>query len=179
MPLPPLPASNTKRYWLIVTGPSSQHRIQVRVADSVSDAAAVAGIRSDFAQLGTALAGNYTLDGLEVAVKGSDIRNPVSGFAQVIGPGLAISGQDLARTFSIRARSTTGRKVKWLLWGITVAEQPDFQLGAADLGPGLSGLLGAMIARSDMYLAIDGTKPIFKPDMLEDYNDHWEKEMRP
>jgi hypothetical protein len=120
------------------------------------------------------------IDGLEVAELGSNIRNPVPGWTVIAGTNAVnISGQWLARSFSMRGRSTTGRKTKMLLWGFTVAEQPDFELALANQSATVTAFMDQVQARTDMFLAIDGSKPDWRTNLLEDYNDHWEHELRP
>jgi len=179
VPLTPLPASNTKRYFIHWTIGGTSHHTQIRVLDSVTDGAAITALQDDFSLLLGALGSNVVLDQLLVADNGSDIRNPVSGWSTLTGTASPVSGQDLARTFSLRGRSSSGRKTKMLLWGLTTGEQPDFQLALADQPAEQSDFMSAVAARSNMYLAIDGTVPVYRTDYLEDYNDHWQKELRP
>lgn len=178
MSLPPLPAENTKRYFLVVQNASFMHTIQVRVADTVGDAAAVAAFQFDMNLILGDISNNTSFVGLLVAQNGSNVRNPVAGWTTLSGTVAApTGGQDLARAFSIRGRSSTGRKVKYLFWGLTVGEQPDFEWNPTLTG--FATLIAQMEARASYYLAIDGSKPTFRTNMLEDYNDHWVRELRP
>jgi len=178
MAISPLPADNTKRYFLVVQNGAFTHSIQVRVADTVGDSAAVSSLQFDMNLILADLSTNTSFVGLLVAEKGSNVRNPVAGWTTLTGTSAApTGGQDLARAFSIRGRSTTGRKVKYLFWGLTVGEQPDFEWDPTLTG--FATLINQMGVRASYYLAIDGSKPIFRTNMLEDYNDHWVKELRP
>lgn len=180
MPLPPLPASNTRRYFLLWTVGATSHHTQIRVADTVDNANAVLAFQNDFGILIPDLGTNVVLDGLEVAEKGSDIRNPVPGWTVLTGTGpIAINGQGLARSFSLRGRSLTGRKTKMLLWGFHIGAQADFELALANQTTTQQAFQAQVQARTDMFLAIDGTKPDWRTNYLEDYNDHWEHELRP
>lgn len=179
MPLTPLPANNTRRYFIIVTGPSFTHRIQVRVDATQDNATAVPNLQADMTVLAPAVGDNYAFTGLEVAEIGSDIRNPVAGWTVIPGGAvIPVTGQDIARSFSIRGRSSTGRKTRNLLWGLTLGHQPDFEYSPApesDLGLFIAQVQGHVHS----WLAIDETKPIFAGNLLEDYNDHYEHELRP
>lgn len=179
MAVTPLPPENTKRYFFLTLVGSDLHRTQVRVSDAVGDADAVDGFRFDFTLLKTAMGNNVHIVGLEVAEKGSNVRNVVSGWTQI--DGLAtndpIAGQHLCRTFSCRGRSKTGRKFRMLLWGLALPESDDWQYDPP-VGD-LRTFMSTSLLRSDTYLAIDGTKPVMRTDLLEDYNDHWESEKRP
>lgn len=180
MPLTPLPASNTKRYFIRwVAGPYTHHT-QIRVQDSIDNATALAAFQNDLNILLPALGDNVIIDGLEVAENGSDIRNPVTGWSTLTGSaGGNISGQDFARSFSMRGRSASGRKVKILLWGFAHAHQDDFELALANQTAAESDFQAQVQARSNCYLAIDGSSPDWRTNYLEDYNDHWVGEARP
>jgi len=92
--------------------------------------------------------------------------------------GIDVVGQDVARSFSIRGRSSTGRKTRNLLWGLTLGHQPDFEYtppSESDLALFIAQVQGHVHS----WLAIDGSKPIFAGNLLEDYNDHYEHELRP
>lgn len=180
MPLTPLPASNTKRYFIHWTAGGLEHFTQCRVSDDTDNAFAVAFLQNDLTILLPALGDNVVIDGLEVAANGSDIRNPVSGWTVLSGTGgTDVVGQQRARSFSLRGRSTSGRKWKALFWGFIAALQPDFELALADQSTAQSDFQTQVQERTNQWLAIDGTKPIVRTNFLEDYNDHWEKELRP
>ncbi len=180
MPLPPLDASNTKRYFVLWTIGGTKHHTQVRVIDAIDNATAVLAFQNDFSILLPDLGDNVFIDGLEVAENGSDIRNAVSGWTTLQGTsGLDCLGQFQARTFSLRGRSSSGRKVKMLLWGFVIGRQDDFQLNLSDQTTGQSDFMTQVQARFNAYLTIDGSPAVWRTDYLEDYNDHWEKELRP
>lgn len=179
MPLTPLPANNTKRYFVVVTGPTFTHRIMVRVDNTIDNAAAVANLQADFSVLAPEIGNNYAFTGLEVAEEGSDIRNTVPGWTTITGGAvIGVAGQDIARSFSIRGRSPTGRKTKNLLWGLTAGHQADFELSPTPESD-LALFIGQVQAHAHMWLAIDGSKPVYAGNLLEDYNDHYEQELRP
>lgn len=180
MPLSPLPASNTKRYFIRWTAGGLVHFTQCRVSDDTDNAFAVSFLQNDLLILVPVLGDNVVIDGLEVALNGSDIRNVVSGWTVISGTGgVDLTGQERARSFSMRGRSSSGRKMKALLWGFIIARQPDFELALADQAAAISSFTSQVQARTNQWLAIDGTKPVMETNLLEDYNDHWEKELRP
>jgi hypothetical protein len=63
------------------------------------------------------------------------------------------------------------------MWGLILPESDDFEY-EPPVGD-LATFMATSLLRPDMYLAIDGTKPVMRTNLLEDYNDHWEKEKRP
>lgn len=180
MPLLPLPASNTKRYFMVYTVGSFTHRIQVRANVVTTDADAVANLRADFAGLITILAPNCSFTGMEVALKGSNVRNAVAGFTPFTGTaGTAAAGQMLTRTLAMRGRSPGGRKVKMLIFGImTPGPQPNFYYNPG-AGEVLRTFITSVQSRANYYWAIDEQLAVWKPDLMDDYNDHYEVRLRP
>lgn len=180
MPLTPLPEDNTRRMFVNWTVGSMSHSTQIRVADGPTAAAIMADLHGMFALLIDYMGNNVSIDSLDEAVSGSNVRNPVPGWTPIEGLGTndPITGQRLARTFSYRGRSATGRKTKGLLWGLVLPEQADFQF-TVDPETDLRSFMDALNSFTFEFLAIDGSKPVYKADLLEDYNDHWETDLRP
>ncbi len=175
-----LPQSNTKRYFVTWGTPLGPHTTTIRATAATTDADALANIHADYVLLAPGLATNVTLDALAVAAINSDVRNPVAGWTQIVGTGgTTLTGQFQARSFSARFRSTLGHKGKILTWGLVVAAQADFELAPASFPASVAAWLASIISRANYYIAIDGTKPVFHPNLLEDYNDHWVKALRP
>ena len=97
---------------------SMRHSTQIRVSPTPTAAAILADLHGMFSFLSDFMASNCSIVGLDEAVAGSNVRNPVPGWTTITGLGTndAITGQHLTRTFSYRGRSPTGRKTKGLLW---------------------------------------------------------------
>lgn len=178
MPITPLPPSNTKRFWVVYTYGPHLHKMQVRTTNDFPDASALANLQFDLNLIASEMRNEWAAVGLEVAAAGSDVRNPVAGWTTISGTGgITTQAQHFIRTVSIRGRSASGRKVKYLLFGSTLGETDDFEI-TPGVG-GFSTLIASMESRASMYLAIDGSKPVLRSNLLEDYNDHWEKVVRP
>lgn len=178
MALTPLPASNTKRYFLRVLHGTHLHSTQVRALDSVPESTIATNLAFDFNILKSQMYSDASIVGLEIAQKGSNVRNLYPGWATIFGTGpVTPNAQHYARSFSLRGRSSGGRKVKMLLWGIDAGENPDWELtpGVGDF----ASFISSVSARASMYLSIDELKPVWYSNALEDYNDHWVKEDRP
>lgn len=179
MPLTPLPASNTKRYFLVVTGPSFTHRVMCRVDSTIDNASAVANLAADCSVIAPIMGDNYSFTGLEVAEVGSDIRNIVPGWSVIAGSsGQNPGGQDLTRTFAVRGRSTSGRKFRNLWWGLVLPHNDDFEYTPAPETPA-DAFLSQLQGHVHMWLTIDGLKPVIYRNLTEDYNDHFEHQVRP
>ncbi len=179
MPLTPLPASNTKRYFVGVLADTLQHHIQIRVADSVSDASAITDLGGVFSVILPQLYSSTSFNELLVANHGSDIRNPVAGWTTLVGTG-AFTQPDTERplTFCARGRAVSGRKVRLFLWGLNIARTANWEY-VPGAGTDLATFLQDLNLSANYFLAIDGSKPVWKGDFTIDYNDHWEQEARP
>jgi len=180
MPVTPLPEDNTRRMFLNWEVGALSHSTMIRVADGPTAEAIRDDLHGMFVFLIDFMASNCHIVGLDEAVSGSNVRNPVPGWTVIDGLGTndTVTGQRLARSFSYRGRSATGRKTKGLLWGLVLPEQADFQY-TPTVGSDLVTFMNALNSFTFEFLAIDGSKPVYKSDLLEDYNDHWEVELRP
>jgi len=180
MPLPPLPEENTRRMFVNWSVGGTHHSTQIRVSNGPTAAAIMADLHGMFALLPDFMGNNVSIDSLDEAAEGSNVRNPVPGWTPIVGLATndPVTGQHLARTFSYRGRSSSGRKTKGLLWGLVLPESGDFRFVPAAESD-LRSFMDALNSFTFEFLAIDHTKPIYKNDLLEDYNDHWEQELRP
>jgi len=179
MPLAPLPASNTKRYFIGQTASGKQHHIQVRVVDSLGDAAALAYFHGFCDAVKAGFYADVTFNELLVAEKGSDIRNPVAGWTTVTGTAL-IGNQpdtDIPLTLCARGRSTSGRKVRAFFWGAVFTRTDDWLLVPTPESE-LDAILTDINSNANAWLAIDGTSAVYQGNYTIQYNDHWVKEQR-
>lgn len=180
MALTPLPANTTRRYFLIYTAGGIQHSFQVRSTETISDAEAIGAFQSHLAIITPRLFTDTSFFALERADIGSDIRNPVPGWTTVSGEMVAgVPVNEKAYSVSFRGRSTTGRKVKNLLFGANVTREADWETTPPAEDEFGIFIANALNGAARLYMAIDGSKPLWYPNMLQDYNDHWEKELRP
>jgi len=179
VPLLPLPASNTKRYFIGVIADTIQHHIQIRVADTVANADAVTNLGNVVSLLVPAAHDSTTFNELLVAEKNSDIRNPVAGWTTQTGT-ILVNQPDADRplTLCARGRASTGRKTKLFLWGINFARTADWMF-IPGAGTTLATFLTSLNTAASYFLAIDGNKPVWKSDFTIDFNDHYEKRARP
>lgn len=178
MALPALPAFNTKRYFVGNLADTLQHHIQIRVSDAVTDSAIVPVLQAAFSSLIPVMFGSTSFNTLDVALRGSDVRNPVAGWTVLTGTGTA-NQPDEGRPFTLcaRGRSNTGRKVRLFLWGMQITTNPNWMFtpgSATDFRTFLNFLNGA----TNVYLAIDGSQPLWKLDYTQQYNDHWVRKAR-
>lgn len=179
MPLAPLPSYNTKRYFVGLQDANAQHHIQVRCTDSVSDASALTDLAYTFGLIQDVTYDDYTFNELLVAENGSDIRNPVTGWTPMVGTA-AFSQSDVNFPLAItaRGRASTGRKVKLSLWGQFFTIPTNWEYVPVALGSHAA-FIAILQTSPSYFLAIDGTKPVWKDDFTVDYNDHWVQKARP
>jgi hypothetical protein len=179
MPIAALPPSNTKRYFIGLVNAGFQHHIQVRCADTVSDSQAVIDLGFVVSTIQPVTAQDYTFNELLVAEHGSDIRNPVAGWEVVPGT-VALDQLDVQKPLSLcaRGRSTSGRKCKAFLWGQVFTHDADW-LFSPDVATPHFDFLTILVTTPSYFLAIDGTKPVWKLDFTVNYNDHWIDRLRP
>lgn len=179
MPLSPLPAYNTKRYFVGLEDPNAQHHIQIRVADSIDNASALTALQYTFGLVQPVTFSDYTFNELLVAENGSDIRNPVAGWTPIAGSStFAQADREFPLMITARGRATSGRKVKFALWGQFFTIPTNWLYDP--VSPGDHATFLALVNSSPTYfLAIDGTKPVWRADFTVDYNDHWVQKARP
>ena len=179
MSLTPLPANNTKRYFLGNIASSKQHHIQIRTSDTASDSAMVTVLTDAFSNLLPVMFNDCSFNELLVAEHGSDIRNPVSGWSTLVGTaGVPQPDQDIPLSLCARGRSPTGRKVRLFLWGMFFTRDTDWVLQPSE-GSEFGIFIAFLNAASNVYLAIDGTQPIWRGDYTIQFNDHWVQDARP
>lgn len=176
MALPPLPESNTERYWLIYDVDGNTHKMQQRCPNNHPTASVV----SAFDQLLAALSTNlWQIDiiGLERAIQGSDVRNPVTWTGPTSYGLGAPADITQAATYSFVGRSNDGRKNRVFVFGAKVVGQDDYRYGAAESSP-IAAALAVLNGLPNGFLTISGLKPIFKAYANLNVNQHWVKKLR-
>ncbi len=174
MPLTPLPASNTKRYRMLYTVGSNLHSITSRCSDAQTDAAAANYFNIVVVAIKAWAGSNVNYVGVEVALSGSDVFNPISGFTPDAGTATAVSAVDGPRALGFAGRTSTGRKSKCFLYGagsgyVFVASYEEEPITTVQL----QGFQGLLNSQADFWLAIDGVKPIWYDRLTQKTNDHY------
>jgi hypothetical protein len=179
MALAPLPASNTRRYFVNYVAGGLGHSFQIRSTEDITDAEAVTNITNAFLNLTPLCYADTSFLSLDRADKGSDVRNPVGGWAVLVGGSIDnLPVLEKAYAISFRGRTSGGRKIKNLLFGYALAREADWQ-AQPGAGTGLATFIGLINSSARLWMGIDGLKPVWKTDVLQDYNDHWEQALRP
>ncbi len=179
MALPPLPPDNTVRYFLDYIVAGEAHSMQCRATDTVDDATAVAELHTQATFLALAMGSNCSFTGVSKCVKFSNVRNPVGGFATITGALAVIA--DPARPFEtgFAGRSSTGRKVKAFLFGVQGIAIPTSWADTPITQVNLSAFRNSIAVSTELWRAIDGSKPTWYDKVTYGYNDHWIAAVRP
>lgn len=176
MALPPLPASNTERYWMVYDVDGNQHKMQMRVPNGHPSAS----VESAYTQLLNALAPSlWQIDviRLERAVQGSDVRNPVAWTgATSFGLG-APADITQAATYSFVGRSNDGRKNRVFVFGAKNVGQDDYRYLTAESAD-VAAALVVLNGLPNAFLSISGLKPLYSGYANVNINQHWVKALR-
>jgi len=179
MPITPLPEDNTKRYKMIYTVEEDTHSLTARSADSMSDSTANGHFQSLFDAIVTTLGSNTTWVDLQVAANGSNVFNSTGTWTPQAGTGGAVSEVDQPRAICFPGRSNTGRKVKAFLYGVDSGfTTPDSYEEDPLVTATFEGFQGLLNSQTDIWLAIDGSKPVWYFRLTVKTNDHWIKGRR-
>lgn len=172
-----LPQSNTTRWWAVYVNNNTTHRLGVRTGASVTPAQANTFFNTWFnAHIG--LLNSTVVTGLETAVLGSNVRNPVAWTgATSFGTGSEEATDRRPSMISYTGRSADGRKSRIFLFGIKAVGEGDMRIDTTEstvIAAGVTLLNGA----AGVYLSISGLQPVWHGYANIGYNDHWTKEYR-
>jgi hypothetical protein len=173
MALPPLPESNTKRYWMVYQVKGVEHQCQIRVADDFSDADALDQVQALAVACAPLWPSDCSANGILVAEKGSDVRNPVAGFTPVVGEHSGSTADiniPFETTFTGRARS--GRRWTIGIFGLVYSLTQTWRIQPLT-STGLDTIRAVFVDGEGAFLAIDGSKPVYNQWANFGYNDHW------
>lgn len=174
MALPPLPASNTERWFLRYTENGVQHTAICRTADEKT----ASEVCEAFDAVLTAFGSNsyaLTITGLDRAAVGSDIAFPESttGLAASYGTGIGTNlDRPLQATFT--GRSSDGRKSRFGLFGWKGQTDPSWRYDQgenADADATRAALDTWSIA--GFFVSISGGRVRYNAYMNVGYNDHY------
>jgi len=176
MPLSPLPPSNTKRYKLLYTVAGQQHSMISRCSSAQSDGVAVGFFNAQFAAITGALGPNVVWVGVEVALSGSDIFNPIAGWSPLTGTaGNDVSTINEPRAFCYSGRTVGGRKSKVFLYGVgdDVPTPATYEMDPLPGSGEFNNFWVNLNGQADFWLGIDGLKPIWYFRNTVKPNDHF------
>jgi hypothetical protein len=168
-----LPESNTRRYWLVYTVGGQEHRILMRSTSSVTDAAAVLEAEGWWTDLSVDMATDAIFIGMEVALAGSNIRNPLAITAPIPGTGGGtITDIQRPRSWTIKGRTEGGRRVGVSVFGVLENTPNTWEQSPITI-TGLADILTRMQGSTGFWVGIDGLHPTWYDRVTVTYNDHW------
>jgi hypothetical protein len=177
MALPPLPESNTERWWMVYTVNGATHRLMIRTVDGVT-AAQVEPVFFNIWSMHAAALNSTQLLNLERALKGSNVRIPFAyTLSNQFGTGTQSGNDRRARSWSYTGRSTDGRKSRLFIFGGIDASQGDYRTTSAE-STIVQTFSAYLNAAASVFLSISGLQPVWHAYLNIGYNDHWIKQFR-
>lgn len=190
MPLLPLPANNTTRFFFdYVSGgadTSKRHTVQMRVPgppDTDADTPQAAFL--EFLQsIGEdKFAGGWRVESVRVQAEAAIVTLPVtmiSTLAAFEGSAANIAQPLEAREWTWQGRSFySGRRVDLSLYGINEASPAKFRFPVGGSSPSWVGTsVDALNGFTDFFWAIDGSDATWKYYVNSNFNSYWESQIR-
>lgn len=178
LPMTDYVSSNTKRYYLDYEGAMGKRTMQFRTSDAVSDAAASTEIARFVNAIKGILHNTVHCNGLRVALKGSNVSNPVAGWTDIVGTSAAaFTGEVWPRYFSYVGRSVDGSRIRLSVYGANFSVDADYRVLPGDvaaIGAGLA-VLQTLPAT---FVTISSGAPIWKAYANAGYNAYHQRKRR-
>src|SRR5215207_4897054 len=176
MPLPPLPPSNTIRYFADYSTATVSHTAIIR-ANAVASPANIGALLNSIFTSFSNVASAITFHTLRVAVVGSDVTNPVvSGFEGTIYGAGGESEASRVTSLNFVGRSSGGRRVRFSLFGYT-GPISSWRLTNSE-NVNVAAINATMVSAVNSFYSIDGIKPLWYPYANVSFNAYWQKELR-
>lgn len=173
----PLPQSNTARWWLVYTVNGSTHRMMVRTTPAVTSAGAN-NLFDGLLDLLVPTVNSIAPQNLEFSVAGSNVRNAAAWTGSpTYGTGTEVGTDGRPRTWSFVGRSTGGRRTKLFVFGTKGISEGDMRVDLTE-STAVAAVVNYLNTAVDVFLSIDGLKPVYKGYANVGYNDHWIKQYR-
>ena len=172
-----LPPESTRRWWAVYTVNGATHRMLMRTVDTQEAVNANVAFDTIFTQLSTQL-NTVQVQNLEMAVKGSNVRNTFAWTGPISYGAGTQSGTDVrARSWSFVGRSTLGHKSRFTIFGPKDIGEGDYRVDVSESAV-VQTIVNTLNGAVGVFIAVDGSKPVWKGYANIDYNDHWIKVFR-
>lgn len=173
----PLPASNTKRYFLDYSVAGEEHTLVMRVGDATTDSLAAAAYEAFLNAFGTSIL-TLTVSGMRVAANGSNITLPaVYGETTTFGTGTGTTA-DTANYYGFVGRSTAGRRARISLFGAAINRLNGDYRAEAGASTNLDAVVDWLQSNPSYFRAIDGLGVNWKDYTNLGINAYWRNEIR-
>jgi hypothetical protein len=118
------------------------------------------------------------IQGLERALRGSNVRNPFSYTGLVnFGLGTEIDTTERPRADSFTGRSIDGRKSKLFVFGTKGIGEGDMRVDITE-SAAIDEMVTFLNGANGVFLSISALQPVWHQYANVGYNDHWIKEYR-
>lgn len=173
----PLDPSNTPRYFLDYTVAGEQHTMLIRTTEAAELPDVVETVDTFLTALGNSIF-TLTVNGMRYAAPGSNVTNPVpwSG-ASSYGSGTGIAA-DTANYYDFIGRSPTGRRVRVTVFGAAISRIGTDYRAEAGASVNLDLARANLDDDPNVWVAIDGTVPVWKAYVNLGINAYWRNEIR-
>lgn len=172
----PLPPENTARFFVDYQQAWAKHTLLVRVAPTVTPTEFASVMNNVWTAIAPLTCLTLIL-AVRYAALGSVVSNPVATplTNTSFGSGNPQTEQ-LASYIDFVGRSPSGRRVRLTFFGIDIGLS-GFRFTANE-NPAIPTLVSTFNDAQSMFLAIDGTKPVFKNYANSGVHAYWTKELR-
>lgn len=185
MPLPALPANNTKRIFVDYTTGRLPHTFTCRVADGVSNAAALGLIQGFLAAVQNTLPSSWAVTGAREQPEGALFTLPIplgalDGFVGTNGASLVPANEEPREVRWTGRSLVSGRDVSVALYGLIFITPSTFRITPEGLSGNVGEALTALAEASfnGAFVAIDGANVLWNQYANTNFNSYWESEAR-
>lgn len=173
----PLPDNLTTRWYLDYTTGGIEHTTMIRTQATVTLAQFDAVMDNLMDEL-VGYLGSRVITGVRASPVGSNFSFSVPSTlnGQTYGSG-GVNTLQASTSLSFVGRSSTGRRARLFFFGTSQPVPADFRLTTADAAP-IGVAVTTLTDATDMFLAIDGSKPTYYPYANVAVNAYWQRNVR-
>lgn len=151
--------------------------MQFRTNEVVSDATVESAIKAFLNPLVSIIHQTVVFGTLRRAERLSNVSNPVPWTVMTGGVSGIMNPTIYPRYISFIGRSRGGRRVRIFVYGTSIAVTDDYRLNFSE-SSAIEASLAALNSPSSIFMAIDGTRPIWKAYANQGYNAYHQRKRR-
>lgn len=172
------PQDNTARFFLDYEGDMGKRTVQFRPLGAATESAMITEIAGLINILKAIIYPSVTFNSLRVAVAGSNVTNPVTGWTPILGTASStLSTENYPRFVSFVGRDTTGNKVRMSFYGTNVSISADYRLLVGE-NTTIAAAVSYLNDGSRLFGTIANHKPIFKNYANQGFNAYHQRKRR-
>lgn len=173
---PPLPESNTGRFFVDYEGPYGRHSFQLRGNFDTDPQSAIPSISSLLNAVKPVIHQDTIFTGVRYALTGSNVSNPV-GFTPIQGTATGtLAPEFYPRFFAFWGRGPDGRETRLTFFGGNIGVTSDYRIV-----PGENATIASVITllnTTSIWTTISGSRPVWKSYANIAYNSHFQRKRR-